>query len=107
MNAPIEHGLEATAPAPTKPPVVLNSGYPIHILGAMKRVARKCGWSLEAWCLLSEKLRDVFDDAASAEANEHFLSIAREHFEVTLGERFSWDSRTWDIPTPRSIWPDT
>lgn len=89
MTAAIEHGLEATSPAPTKPVLRLNEAkfrnvdWAPYVLAKAKEVALKADWSLRQWDEFSETARACFTEAAEPEEREKFLDVVRERFEVT------------------------
>jgi hypothetical protein len=84
----IEHGLEATSPAPTKPPLRLsakkfqNVDWAPYVLALAKDVALKADWSLRQWTEFSETARACFTEAALPEEREKFLDVVRERFDV-------------------------
>jgi hypothetical protein len=95
VSAAIEHGLEATGPAPTKPPLRLTRAEPIDVLARAKVVAIKADWSLARWTEFTKTARACLTPDCLPEEMGKFMTVVRERFEVTTTPSF--ESSKWDV----------
>lgn len=84
MSAAIDTGLAVATP-PAKPPLRLTDAQreqPLYVIGAAKKVALKCDWSLRQWVEFRETVSAELDETASAEAFARFMARVGEWFEI-------------------------
>lgn len=70
---------------PVKPTLRLTEAQreqPLYVIGAAKKVALKCDWSLRQWVEFRETVSSELDETASPEAFARFMGRVEEWFDV-------------------------